>query len=160
MFGGNATTSIAAISDQLMRQVEAIYPTTSLFSYAGGDREAVEVYTTIRSITTGRSYTNNTQKPNTGTVSISQSGPRLSMVTENVNIPTEMKGVYHFWLTNTKGVSSSTVYIDFGPLRYGGRQMYIHNLGTTSREFSFTTYRYLKIINPTDFTIFAESVLQ
>jgi len=160
MFGGSATTSISAISEELVKQVQAIYPAASLYSYAGGDREAVQVYTTIRSITTGKSYTNNVQKPNTGSVTLSQSGPRLSMVTENVNVPTEMKGVYHFWLTNTKGVSTSTVYIDFGALRYSGRQMYVHNLGTTSAEFSFKTYRYLKIINPADFTIFAESVLQ
>lgn len=160
MFGGNATTSVTAITDDLLKQVKAIYPADSLASYAAGDRNTVQVYTVIRSLTTNRSYSNNTNQANAGLVTFSLSGPRLSMVTENVTIPVEMQGKYHFWLTNTKDISSSTTYIDFGTVRYSGRQMYIHNLGTSSEEFSFATYKYLKIIYPTDFTIFAESVLQ
>lgn len=160
MLGGNATTSVTAISDDLIKQIEKIYPSESLFSYGGGDRNTVQMYATIRTLTASRSYSYNSNNTNSGLLTLTQSGNRLSLLTENITIPEEMKYVYHFWLTDTERVSSSTKYIDFGSVRYSGRQMYVYNLGTSSSEFSFTKYRYIKIIHPKTFDVFTESVLQ
>jgi hypothetical protein len=161
MLGGNsATTSVTAISDDLIRQIKAIYPSESLFSYAGGNRETIQVYAILRSLTVSNSYSYDSHNTKSGLITCTQNGNRLSMVTENIVIPDEMKYVYHFWLTDSERISSSTKHIDFGSVRYTGRQMYIYNLGTSSKEFSFKTYRYIKIINPTTFDIFTESVLQ
>lgn len=161
MLGGNsATSSVTAISDDLIKQIKAIYPTESLYSYAGGNRETVQVYAILRSLTVSNSYSYNSNNRASGLITCSQNGNRLSMVTENITIPDEMKNIYHYWLTDSEQVSSSTKYIDFGPVRYSGRQMYIYNLGTSSSDFSFKKYRYIKIIHPKTFDIFTESVLQ
>lgn len=160
MFGGSATTSVTAITDDLIKQVKAIYPVASIASYSGSDANNVQVYTTIRSLTTKTSYSNDFNTTNPSLIVFTHSGNSLSMVTENIDIPEEMKGSYNFWLTNEMKVSTSTKYIDFGTVRYGGRQMYIYNLGLTAKTFSFKEYRYLKIINPKNLNVFTESVLQ
>lgn len=159
-FQGSATTSVTAITDELIKQIEAIYPAASLASYASGKANTIRVYTAIRSLTTPNAYDGSPQRPQISQIYLEKIGSRLSLISQSVSVPADKQGVYHFWLTDSQKISTSTKYKDFGTIRYSGSQMYVYNLGKDADNFSFKEYRYLKIINPKDLTIFSESVLQ
>lgn len=90
-----------------------------------------------------------------GGVTLSKTGTMVTLVTENIVIP---QGNWALWLTDTPNISGQTNYVDFGsitkPLDYKE-----YSVGVPE-SFVVGSYRYIMIINPENYTIFAVAVLK
>ena len=90
-----------------------------------------------------------------GGVTLTKVDTMISLLTENIVIP---QGVWSFWLTDTPNISSQTNYVDFGPVSkpFSYKE---HKVGVPE-GFNIGSYRYLMIVNPKDYTVFAVATLK
>ena len=89
-----------------------------------------------------------------GAATIAQNGKVLILTTENIQIPT---GNWAFWLSNTSTITDETKYIDFGTITtpYSFKEYKVEVKG----NIDLVTFKYLMMINPETFDIYALSVL-
>lgn len=89
-----------------------------------------------------------------GAATISQNGRDLILTIENIKA---FEGNWAFWLSNTPTITNETKYIDFGPVTapYSFKEYKVEVKGSVD----LTAFRYLMIINPETFDIYAVSVL-
>jgi hypothetical protein len=157
IFGGKGISTAEEISAEYIRQIEAIYPIPESI-YSSGAQARAYTYGSLRSYTVPQNK-NISQAP-TGQVRVvaEKIGTTLVVTTANLTLPQNLQGVAHLWIANTPTISDTTTYIDIGLVQNNGIRTYKVDVGPGS--LSLREYRYVMVVNPSDFSIYSQAVLQ
>lgn len=131
------------IVDDYIDQINNIYTINKLPGYTGNFLQR------------NGSQSNTTQVPR---LSVYIKGTVLQVITEYLYISKDLEGVAHLWIANTPSIGDTTTYVDMGPVVSGRTMSYKVDIGP--EPISFTEYKYVYIINPNDFTVYSQSILQ
>jgi hypothetical protein len=157
MFGGNGVSTVEEITAEYIRQIEAIYPIPESM-YSSGARARAYTYGTLRSYAVPQNKNISNIPDGQVRVVAEKIGSTLMVTTANLILPQNLQGVAHVWIANTPTISDATTYIDIGLVKNGGIQTYRVDVGPGN--LSLQEYRYVMVVNPSDFSIYSQATLQ